>query len=115
VRRPSSHEADGHALVDDALFDHHFAIVEVGGHERRDLHRCIGLGALEEEQLVGGGLFEIDDDGERLVVDDHRIGRVGRGRTVFGDDRRDRLTHEAHDVLRQHRPQVRIGHHAGKR
>ena len=52
--------ADRHARVDDALLDDDFTVVEVGLHERGNLHRRVGLGAFEEQQLVGRRLFEID-------------------------------------------------------
>jgi hypothetical protein len=54
-------------------------------------HGCTGLHRVER----------IDDGGQFVVVDDHRIGRRAGGVAALGDDRGHRLADETHASIRQ--------------
>jgi hypothetical protein len=97
----------GHALVDDALAHHHLAVGEevlVGA--ERQLEGGVGPRLGEEQHLVAGRGLGIDHGGQRLVVDEDQLGRVGSLVGVLGHDRDHRLADEAHHLGGQHR----LGH-----
>ena len=55
------------------------------------------------ERLLLGRALRVDDELERLVLDDDRLGRAARLLRVLGGDERDRLAVVADAVDREHR------------
>ena len=59
--------------------------------------------AVQRRQVGVEGVVDRGDGGQRLVVDDHRVGPVLGAVRRVGDDGGDRLAHEARPRARQHR------------
>jgi len=107
------------ALVLDASLDDHVGALEhVAPIAWFDRGRQVGAELLELQWRIGreGGLG-VGDGGQRVVLDDHRFGRVGRRGAGLGDHDRHRVADEPHlrlgerraDALRVqlHQPLVR--------
>ncbi len=111
-RRARLHRRGGHPLAPEGVGDDHVAAVEealvelsrIGLGEVRDVRPELG----EEQHLALERLLGGEHRRQRVVVDQHELGRVGAGRAVLADDDRDDLACEADDVLRDERP-----HHPG--
>ena len=58
----------------------------------------------EQQHLVVRRVLGLDYDGQRLVVDEHELGRVRAGGAVVADDDGDDVADEADGVLRDERP-----------
>src|SRR5437870_2759349 len=58
------------------------------GHERPRVRR-VRAEVVVDDDAVGSGVLEVDDRGQRVVVDDHFVGRVARLVRAVGDDDRD--------------------------
>ena len=69
----------------------------------------------EEQHLVLRGLDGIDDDGQRVVVDDHELRRIRAGHAVLAQDDRDDVADEADDVLRDDRAPHTLLEHRNRR
>ena len=93
------------ALVDDAHRDDHVGVVEdpldrTGSHPVGDVRTL----RFEHDGRVGLDCrLGVDDDGQRVVVDDDRFGRVDRLTFRLGDDNRDDVAHEPDAIARQRR------------
>ena len=90
-------------LVHEAPVDHDVGVVE---HRRvlaeLELDREVRAVLREQQRrAVGERGFGVDDDGQRVVVDDHRLGRVDGLRPGLGDDRGDDVADEAHALRRR--------------
>ena len=83
-------------LIDDALLDDDLALAEVGFLLRGPPLHDVRPGVGEEQHLVSGARLGVDDDRQRVVVDDDELGRVGRLIAVLGDDCDDGLADVAH-------------------
>ena len=99
----------GQPLVDDALFHDDFALAEVGFLLGRPPLHDVRPGIGKQQHLVSGARLRIDDDRQRVVVDDDQLGRVGRLISVLGDDRDDGLTDVPHRPLGHERTAHRLG------
>ena len=104
-----------------ALVDHLLGDDDLGGREVDRLAAVVerphhvGAGLVEQDGLVGLRGERIDQGRERVVVDEHGLGRVGSLLASLGDDGGDRLTDEAHDVARQQRTlHRRVEHRHGR-
>jgi hypothetical protein len=109
VRRPSSPGTaaalfgsighSGQALVDVAAPDDDLGVVEHVGHRVGD-HDGDVVGAVVEELrgAIGEGRFGVDQRGQRIEVDEHRLGGVDGLAERLGDHHRHRLTHEPDPV-----------------
>jgi hypothetical protein len=105
-RRPGLERAGRHPPADDGAGDDGVAAVEerlvvvgragAGGH--------VGARVREEQELVLRRLLRVDDDRQRVVVDEDELRRVDAGRPVLADHDRDDLADEADDVRRHRRP-----------
>ena len=97
-------------LVDEPCPDHDLRVLQragVGGHRVLD-----GRVAPVLREQHGGVRLEradgVDDRGERVVLDEDRLGRVHGVRPGIGHDHRDRLADEAHDAVGQDRTSERL-------
>ena len=92
-------------LVDDPLLDDDLAVAEVGLARRGEALDDVGADVGEQQHVVARAAASgLDDDGQRVVVDEHEVGGVLADGPVLGDDRHHRLADVAHDVAGHERP-----------
>ena len=85
-------------LVDEPGLDDHLTLVEGHRFLATAANHDVGPRLREEQDLTDEGVLHRHDDWQGLVLDVNQVGRVGRGCGRLGDDRRDRLAHEADHV-----------------
>ena len=104
-RRARLERGRRHPLADDAAADDGLAAREdvlvgtvrvVPADVRPDLR--------EEQHVAAERILRIDDDRERVVVDQHELGSVDSGGGAVGEHDRDDLAREACDVARDRQP-----------
>ena len=93
----------GDPLVHDPLRDHDLGVGEQVGSSpnSKAMARFEPCSLEQERRAVGEGRLGVDDHRQRVVVDDHLLGRVDRLRTGLGDDRGDDVADEADPVRRR--------------
>jgi hypothetical protein len=97
------------SLVDEPARHHDLGVVHETLDRRAHAHTSgteddVGPhGVVQERRTVANRGFEVDDGRQRVVVDDHRFGGVGRLLTTLGDDRRDDVADETDLAFRERR------------
>ena len=102
----------GQALIDESAFHDHLSSRQRVRVAEGALHGHVApvIGEQHGRARLGGS-DRIHQGGKRVVVDEHRLGRVGRLHPRLRHDHRDRLSHEPDRAGGQHRLGERIRHH----
>jgi hypothetical protein len=102
--------AGSDALVEESPGDHDLAVGEVvvrrsvlGHPEGGGVEHGVRAGRLVDQRLRRHRRLDVDQRGEEVDVDEHRVGGIGGLRQRLGHDGHHRLADEAHLVAGEHR------------